>query len=690
MSKSVQQASAAPAVRAERTLRAVDGLFLRLDRLVERVLPAHLNPFAQTGAIATTSFLIALVSGIALLIWYRPSVHQAYLSVELMAQHPWTAGWLRSVHRYSSDACLFFVLLHACKLFFGRRFTGARWLAWITGMFLLFLLWLVGWLGYWLVWDVRGQQVAIGTAKLLDLVPIFADPLSRTYLADSHVSSLFFFVVFFAHMLIPLAMALPLWLHIARVARPRFVTGRTMSLWVVGATLVLGRLLPVESAAVADMAVQPAHFTIDAWYLLPVLLTDRLSGGLLWAVFLVVSIVVLSAPWWMRRTKIRAAVVNPGLCNGCTQCAQDCPYDAIVIVHRLDNSNKYPLVAQVDPERCVGCGICVGSCNPGGIALDWLPTQQIRKGIDAWIDDVLAGGEEPLLAFLCAESAAAFFTIDEKSGRCLELPAYRVMAVPCSGWVNALTIERALRRGAAGILVVGCSSSDPGYREGVKWTGERLEGVREPELRRDKIDAERVHFVQFDRTRPTELLRTAELLKKSAKAALVRNRTPSAARQGAAGVLVAACLGLVLFVASDARYPAPPTWQPQLVISLKHHGAISDNCRTLTDEELARRPRHMQKAVECSRERAAVRLRVLVDAEPVLLREYRPRGITRDGPAVAVETVHLAPGTHEVVVEIADGHDPDHFAYRASRHVTAEPGKRTVVIFEHDHQFEWH
>ncbi|MFU8805638.1 MAG: cytochrome b N-terminal domain-containing protein, partial [Bradymonadaceae bacterium] len=341
MSSNIQRSQANPPVRGERGLRLLDGLFLRLDRLVERVLPTHLNPFAQTGAIATTSFLIALVSGIVLLIWYRPSVHQAYATVELMSDYPWTAGWLRSLHRYSSDACIFFALIHAMKLFFGRRFTGARWLAWVTGIFLIFLLWLVGWLGYWLVWDLRSQQVAIGTAKLLDLVPIFSDPLSRTFLADSEVGSLFFFVVFFAHMLIPLAMALPLWLHISRVSRPRFITALPMSLWVVGATLVLSRLLPATSAAAADMAVQPADFTIDTWYLLPLLLTDRLSGGLLWAILFIGAIVVLTIPWWMRRETVRKATVNPNQCNGCTQCAQDCPYGAIVIVHR-DDGSRYP------------------------------------------------------------------------------------------------------------------------------------------------------------------------------------------------------------------------------------------------------------------------------------------------------------------------------------------------------------
>ena len=87
--------------------------------------------------------------------WYRPSVHQAYASVAATVG-PWAAGLMRSLHRYSSDAAMFFALVHALRLFFERRFTGPRWLAWVTGIVGLGVLWFVGWTGYWLVWDLRG------------------------------------------------------------------------------------------------------------------------------------------------------------------------------------------------------------------------------------------------------------------------------------------------------------------------------------------------------------------------------------------------------------------------------------------------------------------------------------------------------------------------------------------------------
>src|SRR5215471_3747525 len=80
--------SAAP-VRAEKLLSGLETFWLRLDRLTEKFLPPALNPFGQLGAIANTCFLVALVSGIALLIWYSPSVHFAWQSLDALRHGAW-------------------------------------------------------------------------------------------------------------------------------------------------------------------------------------------------------------------------------------------------------------------------------------------------------------------------------------------------------------------------------------------------------------------------------------------------------------------------------------------------------------------------------------------------------------------------------------------------------------------------
>ena len=236
---------------------------------------------------AITSLIIATATGIVLLLWYRPSVHLAHASVEgMMVALPWTAGLLRSLHRYSSDVAMFFALVHALRVFLERRFTGARWLAWVTGVAAVITLWFVGWTGYWLVWDTRAHGVAVGTAKALDVLPIFADPMGRSFLTDSSLNSLLFFVVFFLHMLVPLAMGVFLWLHIARLSRARFLTKAPLTVWVTGAMILLSIVYPADTEAPARMTAIRDSFEMDAWYLLPLAFTDRLGGGALWAILI--------------------------------------------------------------------------------------------------------------------------------------------------------------------------------------------------------------------------------------------------------------------------------------------------------------------------------------------------------------------------------------------------------------------
>lgn len=675
-----------PPVRGERILRALEGLFLHLDRWIHAGIPEALNPFTQTGAIANSCFVIAIVSGVALLFWYDATVHGAYASLEALRNAPLTAQLARSIHRYSSDACMFFVLLHALRMFFSRKFGGPRWLAWVTGVILFVLLWLVGWLGYWLVWDQRAQQVAVGTSKLLDVLPIFDDPPYRSFLTDGSINSLLFFIVFFAHMLLPLGMGIALWLHITRLSRSKFFTRWPMTLLVLGTLIALSLAVPATSAPAARMTVHPNSFRFDAWYLLPLTLTDRLGGGALWTLALLTTAAITSVPWSLTRGRAAVAQVNTARCNGCRRCHDDCPYQAITMVPRTDRRN-FEVQATVDPDKCVGCGICSGACEPAAIDLPWLPTLSERKKLDTWIDQCIQDSHcAPHVAFVCAESAAAGLHIHPTHGECEELPGYKVLPVPCIGWVNALTVERALRHGAAGVLLVACSPGDCQYREGAQWTSLRIEGARPPALRHDRINRHRVRFLQLDRLDTAALITHAQAFQKGTPLSAQTRNTPRAL---ATTAMLVFTLGGATVATSDLVYAGPPATGPELIVSFKHPGRTSENCRTVTSEENARVPPHMRRDRICERKRAPVRLRVRIDGTTVMVKSFPPRGIHGDEASVALERIPVSAGPHQVTVEIGDGPDPTEWNYQDQRTLSFHTGRRRVVLFDRSNLFRW-
>ena len=678
-----------PAPRCEDLLRRVENGWLYLDRLIEKFIPPTLNPFSQLGAMANTSLIIAVISGIVLLIWYSPSVHHAYESLEKIRTSSWLGQMMRSIHRYSSDGCLFFVLLHALRIICQRRFTGPRWLAWTTGLLLLSLLWFIGWTGYWLVWDVRGQHAALGTARFIDRLPIFAEPLSRSFLTDQSMPSLLFFVIFFVHMLAPLAIGIGIWMHLMRVNRSKFLTGRAMTLWLVGSLVVLSALLPALSASPASMTVKAQQFTIDWWYLWPMALTDRLGGGALWAFFLTTGLMAITVPWWMAKRRLRTpwkAQVDVPRCMGCTICAQDCPFNAITMVPREDGK-KFTVQPYVNPDLCVSCGICTGSCDSQAINLPALNSREVEKSIHAWIDAQKARGVKPFVAFCCAESSSAALRADA-DGNSAELPGYRVQTVPCIGWVSAVILERTLQRGAGGVLVVGCGEGDPVAREGMKWFGQRMVGRREPRFDPTKADPSRVRFVQFDRTRRAELLKVAREFQQTSNE--LPARTPrKLVPKIAAAIAVTVGLCAVTFAFSNLPYRTPHSPQPELVVSFNHSGALLE-ARKLTKEELAKRLPHMRAQVNVTRERMPVRLRVQVDGETVFDQSFQPKGLSHDGPSMAVVRLPMRIGTHQVRVELADTADSEVWTKLWNERVEFQESRNRVVLFDTKAGFSLH
>ncbi len=678
----VADARSEPPVRGERLLRGLEMLFIRLNAATGRAVPEHLNPFAQMGAVANTTFFIALATGILLLFWYSPSVNHAYDSVVGLQNDSFLGGLMRSLHRYSSDACMLFVLLHGFQTFFARKIGGARWLAWMSGVLLIGLLWFDGWTGYWLVWDERAQLVATGTAKMIDVLPLFTDPLSRSFLTNESVNSLFFFIIFFIHMLIPLAMGIALWLHIMRLHKSKFLTGRTMSVIITVALIVLSLAVPADFASRADMAATPQDLSVDWYYLLPLFATDRLTGAALWVGVLLATVVVFGLPWIVPRRRAAAAIVDEVACNGCTQCFQDCPYNAVSLLPREDDRGENPVFARIDAAKCVGCGICVGSCDSSGIDQARLPLLDIRKWVNRNARDPETG-EGQFVAFVCAESGGADLGIDA-IGQSTDLTGYRIVPVPCAGWVHMLTVERAIRHGAKGVLIVGCGS-DPSCRHGALWTHERVNGDRGPALRSDMVPDGAVRYVRYDRSDRRAFLRAATAFQKG-RPDSDRPRVRNTFRRyvGAAVLLLGIALPTVAL--SDLRYPMPVVDHAELVVSFKHAGQLVEHAAQSDDEDLLP---HMRGAPSGRKTRVPVRMTVVIDGEQILRRTYEPSGLFNDGTSIAIEPIKLAPGEHRVHVFIGDSSDASEWRYETEETIDFAKGRRRVVQFEQPGGFRW-
>ena len=451
----------------------------RLDGWADRLYGWRWNPLYQSGALVIACLAVLLVTGLYLIFFYR--IGTPYESMVRIDAQPWGGRWIRSLHRYAADAAVVAVAVHAIRMFCQGRSWGPRALAWISGVFLVFLLYICGWTGYVMVWDAHGQLLATQGARLLDALPLFSEPVSRTFAGDSPLPSAFFFMNLFLHIAIPVGVVMFLWLHVSRVARPVLLPPRPLLWTSVGLLAAAAILLPVPLGPAADLLRIPGEVELNVFYSFWLPAAGSASPALVWAAGGVVVVTLLAIPFLTRpRADRRPApsVVSPRLCTSCEQCYVDCPYDAIRMVERGDD--REGLVARVDPASCVSCGICAGSCAPMGVGPPGRTGRdQLARVREFVAGHSFAGGEVVLVA--CGRSAAAA-PVENGPPR---------FPVSCAGNLHSSVVEYLVRAGAAGVMVVACPPRDCWGREGPTWLAERLFNEREAELKA-RVDRRRV------------------------------------------------------------------------------------------------------------------------------------------------------------------------------------------------------
>ncbi len=88
-----------------------------------------------------------------------------------------------------------------------------------------------------------------------------------------------------------------------------------------------------------------------------------------------------------------------------------------------------------------------------------------------------------IIGFVCERSLPLDRMLDAHKAL-LDDPNTKIVVVPCSGMVKPTQLELALANGADATFVCGCAIGDCHYRTGNLMIRERLEGKRNPKLRK--------------------------------------------------------------------------------------------------------------------------------------------------------------------------------------------------------------
>src|SRR5438046_1568645 len=131
------------------------------------------------GGMSLFPFTVPVVTGILLLLYYRPSSENAFERVQFIMTEV-KFGWLiRSIHSWSANLMIATLFIHMFSVFFLRAYYPPREITWISGVLLLFVVICFGFSGYLLPWNkLAFFATKVGT-EIAGVVPIVGRPILR-------------------------------------------------------------------------------------------------------------------------------------------------------------------------------------------------------------------------------------------------------------------------------------------------------------------------------------------------------------------------------------------------------------------------------------------------------------------------------------------------------------------------------
>jgi ubiquinol-cytochrome c reductase cytochrome b subunit len=188
----VEKKVPADAPIAQKALGWVDSRFpltkLWEDQWGKYYAPKNFNFFYLFGSLAALVLVIQIVTGIFLVMNYKPDAQLAFASVEyIMREVPW--GWLvRYMHSTGASAFFIVVYLHMTRALLYGSYRKPRELIWLFGVAIFLCLMAEAFFGYLLPWGQMSYWGAQVIVNLFGAIPFIGPDLSLWIRGDYVVS----------------------------------------------------------------------------------------------------------------------------------------------------------------------------------------------------------------------------------------------------------------------------------------------------------------------------------------------------------------------------------------------------------------------------------------------------------------------------------------------------------------------
>ena len=105
------------------------------------------------GVAAGAAFFLTLVTGVLLVVYYKPYPGAAYDSIKDIHFIVPTGRFIRNIHRWAANFMVVAVFAHMARVFYTASYRSPREFNWLVGLVLLILTIGLAFTGYLLPWD---------------------------------------------------------------------------------------------------------------------------------------------------------------------------------------------------------------------------------------------------------------------------------------------------------------------------------------------------------------------------------------------------------------------------------------------------------------------------------------------------------------------------------------------------------
>ena len=175
--------------------------------MTEYWIPKNINFLWAMGVLLTVLFTFLVVSGIFLLMYYKPDAAMAFDSVNYTIMQEVAYGWLfRHIHAVGASVVFLVIYIHMFTGIYYGSYKKGREMIWISGMLLFVLFSAEGFSGYMLPWGQMSYWAAYVITEIFGGIPFIGDELvvwirGNFYVSDATLTRFFMLHV----LLIPLA-----------------------------------------------------------------------------------------------------------------------------------------------------------------------------------------------------------------------------------------------------------------------------------------------------------------------------------------------------------------------------------------------------------------------------------------------------------------------------------------------------